>query len=172
MSERPLTLWVVCENSGKVLSAYCDCMAGLGESCSHVALLLWTIEVGCKRRDSLTVTDKKAYWVLPTSVKTVPYARVKDINFSKTPCSISTVKPSSVTPPSETELTTSIASMTALLNLHYCPVLSLLIQILMYLNQRPCTLLSAKSGVEANIPEFNVLTRFVSVRTFVLQCTI
>ena len=29
----------------------------------------------------------------------------KDINFSKTPCSTSTVKPSSVTPPSETELT-------------------------------------------------------------------
>ena len=105
MSEKPLTPWVVCENSGKVLSAHCDCMAGLGESCSHVASLLWAIEAGCKRRDSLTVTDKKAYWVLPTSVKTVPYARVKDINFSKTPCSTSTVKPSSVTPPSETELT-------------------------------------------------------------------
>ena len=104
MSEKPLTPWVVCENSGKVLSAHCDCMAGLGESCSHVASLLWAIEAGCKRRDSLTVTDKKAYWVLPTSVKTVPYARVKDINFSKTPCSTSTVKPSSVTPPSETEL--------------------------------------------------------------------
>ena len=105
MSENPLTPWVVCENSGKVLSAHCDCMAGLGESCSHVASLLWAIEAGCKRRDSLTVTDKKAYWVLPTSVKTVRYARVKDINFSKTPCSTSTVKPSSVTPPSETELT-------------------------------------------------------------------
>ena len=105
MSEKPLTPWVVCENSGKVMSAHCDCMAGLGESCSHVASLLWAIEAGCKRRDSLTVTDKKAYWVLPTSVKTVPYARVKDINFSKTPCSTSTVKPSSVTPPSETELT-------------------------------------------------------------------
>lgn len=105
MSEKPLTPWVVCENSGKVLSAHCDCMAGLGESCSHVASLLWAIEAGCKRRDSLTVTDKKAYWVLPTSVKTVPYARVKDINFSKTPSSTSTVKPSSVTPPSETELT-------------------------------------------------------------------
>ena len=105
MSERPLTPRVVCENSGKVLFTHCDCMAGLGESCSHVASLLWAIEAGCKRRDSLTVTDKKAYWVLPTSVKTVPYARVKDINFSKTPCSTSTVKPSSVTSPSETALT-------------------------------------------------------------------
>ena len=55
MSEKPLTPWVVCENSGKVLSAHCHCMAGLGESCSHVASLLWAIEAGCKRRDSLTV---------------------------------------------------------------------------------------------------------------------
>ena len=80
-------------------------MADLGESCSHVASSLWAIEAGCKRRDSLTVTDKKAYWVLPTSVKTVQYARVEDINFFKTPCLTSTVKPSSVTSPSETELT-------------------------------------------------------------------
>ena len=29
-----------------------------------------------------------------------------------------------------------------------------------------------QSGVEANIPEFNVLTRFLSERTFVLQCII
>ena len=31
-----------------------------------------------------------------------------------------------------------------------------------FLNQRPGTVLSAKSGVEANIPEFNVLTRFIN----------
>ncbi|KAL9963240.1 hypothetical protein ACROYT_G032420 [Oculina patagonica] len=46
MSEKPLTPWVVCKKSGKVLSAHCDCMAGLGESCSHVASLLWAIEAG------------------------------------------------------------------------------------------------------------------------------
>ena len=83
MSEKPLTPWVVCENSGKVLSAHCDCMAGFGESCSHVASLLWAIEAGCKCRDSLTVTDKKAFWILPTSVKTVPYTRVKDKTFQR-----------------------------------------------------------------------------------------
>ena len=99
MSEKPLTPWVVSENSGKVLSAHCDYMAAFGESCSYVASLLQAIEPGCKCRASLTVTEKKAYGVLPTSVKTVPYARVEDINFSKTPCSTSTVKPSSVIPP-------------------------------------------------------------------------
>ena len=60
MSEKRLTPWVVSENSGKVLSAHCDCMAGCGQSCSLVASLLWATEAGsCKRRDSLTVTDKK-----------------------------------------------------------------------------------------------------------------
>ena len=85
MSEKPLTPWVICEGTGKIITGHCDCMAGLGESCSHVASLLWAIEAGVKQRDSLTVTDKKAYWVLPPAVKTVPYAKVKDINFFKTP---------------------------------------------------------------------------------------
>ena len=79
MSEKPLTPWVICEGTGKILTGHCDCMAGLGESCFHVASLLWAIEAGVKQRDSLTVTDKKAYWVLPPAVKTVPYAKVKDI---------------------------------------------------------------------------------------------
>ena len=105
MSEKPLTPWVVCEKSGKVLCAHCDCMAGLGESCSHVASLLWAIEAGCKRRDSLTVTEKKAYWVLPSAVKSVPYSRVKDIQFSKISSANAAVKQSSVSIPSETELT-------------------------------------------------------------------
>ena len=51
-------------------------MAGFGESCSHVASLLWAIEAGVQVRDSLTVTQKKAYWVLPTSTKDVPYAPI------------------------------------------------------------------------------------------------
>lgn len=58
-------------------------MAGLGESCSHVASVLWAIEAGVKKRESLTVTDKLAYWVLPTAVKNIPYARIKDIDFFK-----------------------------------------------------------------------------------------
>ena len=56
-------------------------MAGLGESCSHVASLLWAIEAGVQLRDSLTVMQKKAYWVLPNSKKDVPYAPVEQIKF-------------------------------------------------------------------------------------------
>ena len=133
MSEKPLTPWVVCEKSGKVLYAHCDCMAGLGESCSHVASLLWAIEAGCKRWDSLTVTEKKAYWVLPSAVKSVPYSRVKDIQFSKISSSNATVKQSSVPVPSETELSCLIPSRIALLNQLCCPSF-LLTLTYMYLN--------------------------------------
>ncbi len=57
-------------------------MAGLGESCSHVASLLWAIESGVRIQDSMTATQKKACWVIPNGVKEVPYARVRDIEFT------------------------------------------------------------------------------------------
>ncbi len=81
LREKPLIPWIVCESSGKVLSGHCNCMAGLGESCSHVASLLWAVEAGVKLRDSMTVTQKKADWVLPPSVKDVPYSPVMGIKF-------------------------------------------------------------------------------------------
>ena len=83
MTEKPLTPWVVSHKNGKVVCGHCDCMAGLGESCSHVASLLWAVEAGVKQRDSLTVTDKKAYWVLPSAVKKFPFSKISEIKFSK-----------------------------------------------------------------------------------------
>ena len=57
-------------------------MAGLGETCSHVASLLLAIEAGVRIRDSMTVTQFKAYWVLPPSMKDVPYAPLRQIKFT------------------------------------------------------------------------------------------
>jgi len=81
MSEKPLVPWIIAENTGKIIAGHCNCMAGMGESCSHVASLLWAIESGVHIRDSLTPTDKKAYWVIPQAVKQVPFSPVKNINF-------------------------------------------------------------------------------------------
>lgn len=81
MSERPLTPWVIAESSGKIIVGHCDCMAGLGETCSHVSALLWAVESGIRLRESMTVTQKKAYWIIPNNVKEVPYAPVKQIKF-------------------------------------------------------------------------------------------
>ena len=63
-------------DDGRILAVHCDCMAGLGEACSHVATLLWVIGVGVESKESLTVTQKSAYWVMPPAMKSVPYSPV------------------------------------------------------------------------------------------------
>ena len=42
-------------------------MAGLGEVCSHISALLFAIEATVKIRDSKTVTEEPAYWLLPSA---------------------------------------------------------------------------------------------------------
>ena len=81
MSERPLVPWTIAEKDGRILAAHCDCIAGLGETCTHVASLLWATAAGVERRESLTVTQKSAYWVIPPAIKTVPYAPLSEISF-------------------------------------------------------------------------------------------
>ena len=75
MREKLLTIWVIAEESGKVIAVHCDCKTRLGESCAHVASLLFAVESGVHIRDSMTVTQKKAYCVIPTGVKEVPYVQ-------------------------------------------------------------------------------------------------
>jgi hypothetical protein len=81
LNEKPLIPWVITEDNGKILAANCNCIAGLGETCSHVASLLWAIAAGVDRRESLTVTQKSAYWVMPPAIKTVQYAPIYNIDF-------------------------------------------------------------------------------------------
>ena len=81
LSERPLVPWVIAMNYGRVLAAHCNCMAGMGETCSHDASLLWAIGVGIETRESLTVTQRSAYWVLPLAVTSIPCAPIKENDF-------------------------------------------------------------------------------------------
>ena len=54
-------------------------MAGLGEVCSHVGAILFYIEaVRCAN----TCTDVTCQWVVPTSVKSIPYAKIAHIDFT------------------------------------------------------------------------------------------
>ena len=74
LNEKPLIPWVIALEIGSILAAHCDCAAGIGETCSHVASLLWVISVGVENRNSLTVTQKSTYWVIPPAIRSVPYA--------------------------------------------------------------------------------------------------
>lgn len=82
MSEKPLQPLIIADHEGCILGAHCTCMAGLGEACTHIAALLFAIEASVKLRDSKTVTEEKAYWLLPTSVKGVKYKECSEIDFT------------------------------------------------------------------------------------------
>ena len=82
MNETPLHPWLIAEKNGKILAGHCNCMAGLGESCTHVAALPFAIEAAVRIRETKTVTAEKAYWVLPSSLDKVPYSPVSDIDFT------------------------------------------------------------------------------------------
>jgi len=72
--------WVIATN-GRVCSAHCDCKAGLGEVCTHVATLLFGIDAGVRIREKTTVTQVKAYWMEPTR-KNVNSAPISNVDFS------------------------------------------------------------------------------------------
>ena len=67
LNSSPLCPQVTVENNGKVLSGHCTCMARLAEVCTHVAALLFWVEMSVKIHSSKTVTDQKAYWVTPSN---------------------------------------------------------------------------------------------------------
>ena len=74
--------WIISKNNGTVLEGHCNCMAGLGESYTHVAALLFAIEASVRIRESKTCTEEKAYWMLPSSLDKVSYSPVSDIDFT------------------------------------------------------------------------------------------
>ena len=78
----PLEPWIIAEKSGRILGGHCTCVAGLGEVCTHVAALLFLIEETVNLRDSKTVTQEKAYWMLPTSLSKVDYKECQNIDFT------------------------------------------------------------------------------------------
>ena len=65
-----------------MLAAHCDCMAGLGEACTHVAALLFAVEANVRTREMKTVTQEKAYWMLLSSLKKVNYSPIANIDFT------------------------------------------------------------------------------------------
>ena len=83
MNESPVQLWIIMTKDGTILSAHCHgCMAGLGECCSHVASIIFYLEISTRVNEKLTCTQVKCSWILPATVKNVDYLRMKDIDFT------------------------------------------------------------------------------------------
>jgi len=82
LRETPLKPWLIADKSGKIICGHCNCMAGLGETCTHVSALLFYIDTKVRVRDSRTVTQEAAYWKLPTSMREVTYLPVSQMDFT------------------------------------------------------------------------------------------
>lgn len=68
------TMWVaISKESGCVKSAFCSCTAGMGQTCNHVAALLFRVEsankLGLTSCTSLPCQWKAATKLVPTKIK-------------------------------------------------------------------------------------------------------
>ncbi|XP_061670303.1 uncharacterized protein LOC133497991 [Syngnathoides biaculeatus] len=77
----PLRPWIIAQKDGEILTAHCTCKTGLDKTCSHIEALLYAVEAAVQIRDSKTMTEEAAYWLLPTAVSNVKYSEVRNIDF-------------------------------------------------------------------------------------------
>ena len=82
MNETPLRVWIILEESGEVCCAHCNCMAGLGEVCTHIAAILFYLETVTRIEGKHTCTQTECEWLIPSYYKSVEYKPVKDIDFT------------------------------------------------------------------------------------------
>lgn len=82
LSEKPLVPWIIAEPNGKVKSGHCICMAGLDEVCTHVAALMFWIDIRVKILQSKTVTQEKSYWLIPKSFDNAIPKEASEIDFT------------------------------------------------------------------------------------------
>ena len=78
-NEPLLSPWIKTDKDGAVLCGHCDCMAGLGEVCSHVGALLFYVEA---MRCSQSCTETSCSWNVPPSIQNIQYAKIVDIDFT------------------------------------------------------------------------------------------
>ncbi|XP_038045000.1 uncharacterized protein LOC119725695 isoform X1 [Patiria miniata] len=82
LREAALKPWLIAEKCGKIIATHCNCIAGLGEACTHVSALMFYIDTKVRIRDSKTVTQEPAYWKIPSAVKDAQYLPVAQIDFT------------------------------------------------------------------------------------------
>ena len=75
-------IWITTAKDGTINCAHClGCEAGLAESCSLVASVLFYLEAWTKVNGGLSCTQIKCPLILPSSANKVKYSRVRNINF-------------------------------------------------------------------------------------------
>lgn len=67
---------------GSISSAHCTCMAGLGEACSHIAIVLFYLISRPNTPEEQACTSRLAVWPVP-AVKNVEMTRISDMEWSR-----------------------------------------------------------------------------------------
>ena len=83
INDIPHKLWVyIQKQSGKVVSSHCTCMAGMAQTCNHVAAALFRLEASCRLGlTNPSCTSKACEW-LPSNRKVAPM-KIKDMKLSR-----------------------------------------------------------------------------------------
>lgn len=82
------SVFVCLDATGRIYTAKCPCAAGLGESCSHIAALLFFLLDCCEKHleklpESVTCTGRAMTWNQPPPHKDIQPVPVSDMVFSK-----------------------------------------------------------------------------------------
>ena len=86
--KRAYTVYVCLDTRGRIYNAQCPCVAGLGESCSHIAALLFYL-LDCVEKDlgklpeTVTRTGRPMEWNVPPPLKDVEPVPVENMVFTK-----------------------------------------------------------------------------------------
>ena len=72
MIEALIPIWIITKMDGTINCAHClGCKAGLAESCSHIASLLFYLDTWTKLNGQLSGTQMKCSLILPNFAKEV-----------------------------------------------------------------------------------------------------
>ena len=81
-SQTPLKPWVIIKSTGSVICGHCTCMAGQGETCSHIGAMLYWLETQVRIREQMPCTSQANKWMVPTAVKDIPYLQLHEVDFT------------------------------------------------------------------------------------------
>ena len=70
------------EVDGVIVCVHCNCMAGLGETCTYIAAILFYLETVAHLQGVKTVTESECSWIIPSCLKSAQYFPINDINFT------------------------------------------------------------------------------------------
>ena len=71
MTAQPLQPWIGIKSNGTIICAYCNCMVGLGEACSHIAATLYAVMAGIQLQQETSCTSIQCQWLAPSTTKQV-----------------------------------------------------------------------------------------------------